>query len=116
MVRMMAIIFGIGFIFAGVAGYLSHFMQDGLLFGLFEVDTMHNMIHIASGVIAILSAISLKYAKWYFRIFGLVYAAVAVLGFLWNGDFSMFMMHMNMADNYLHAGIAIVALYLGFLA
>lgn len=114
MLRVMAILFGIGFIFAGVAGFLPHFNQDGLLFGYFEVDFMHNIVHIVSGVIAIMAATRHNLAKLFFQIFGVLYAIVAIAGFALNGDLSMIMMHVNMADNVLHAGIAVVALYLGF--
>lgn len=116
MLRIMAIIFGIAFIFGGVAGFLPTFMHDGLLFGFFEVNFMHNVFHIASGVIAIMCATSYKYSRLYFQIFGVVYGIIAIVGFIRNGDFSFMMMHMNMADNILHTVIAIVALYLGFSA
>lgn len=114
MLRTFAILFGIAFIFAGVAGFLPSFMPNGLLLGYFQVDTMHNVFHIASGVIAIMCATSLKMSRLFFQIFGVIYALIAILGFIWNGDFSFMMMHMNMADNILHIVIAVVALWLGF--
>lgn len=111
MLRILAVLFGIGFVFAGVAGFFPSFMPNGLLLGLFEVDMMHNIVHIVSGVVAIMAATSHKYSQWYFRIFGVFYAIFTVLGF-WNGQ--VYIMHMNMADNFLHLVIAIIALYLGF--
>ena|SRR3990167_10032712 len=114
MLRIMAVIFGIGFIFAGVAGFLPTFMPNGLLLGWFEVDSMHNLVHLVSGVIAIMAATDYVYAKWYFRIFGIIYAMVTIVGFALHGDLSFMMMHMNQADNVLHLVIAIIALYLGF--
>lgn len=116
MIRTMAIVFGIALIFAGVAGFLPDFSENGLLLGYFQIDFVHNIIHLATGVIAILAAMRLKLARWYFRIFGLLYGAVAVLGIFWHGDLGVMMMHMNTADNVLHSVIAIVALYLGFIA
>lgn len=112
MLRVFAILFGIGFIFAGVAGFLPSFKPNGFLFYYFEVDTMHNLVHIVSGVIAIMAATSYHYARLYFQIFGVIYAVVAILGFWRNGD--LWVMHFNMADNILHIGIAVVALLLGF--
>ncbi len=112
MLRIFAVLFGIGFIFAGVAGFLPGFMTDGLLFGYFEVDTMHNFVHIASGVIAIMASTSSKYTRLYFQLFGIVYGLVAILGFWRDGD--VFVMHVNFADNILHTVIAVVSLYLGF--
>lgn len=110
--RIIAVIFGIAFIFVGVAGFIPAFMINDYLFGFFEINAMHNFVHIISGVIAIMAATSYRYTRLYFQIFGVIYALVAILGFWRNGD--LFMMHVNMADNFLHTGIAVVALYLGF--
>lgn len=111
--RFLAIIFGLVFLFIGVAGFMPVFNQDGLLLGLFEVNLVHNFVHIGSGVIALLSSVTVNYARWYFRIFGVIYGLVAIAGFVNAGDLGV--MHMNMADNVLHTVIAFVALYLGFL-
>jgi len=112
MLRIMAILFGIFFIFAGVAGFLPTFTTDDLLFGYFQVDSMHNIVHIASGVLAIMASTSFKYTRWYFQIFGIIYAIVAIVGFWRGGD--LFFMTVNFADNILHTVIGVVALYLGF--
>jgi hypothetical protein len=112
--RLFAILFGIAFIFAGVSGFVPQFNQDGLLFGYFEVNFMHNVVHIVSGVIAIMSATSHNLARLFFQIFGVLYAIVAIAGFALDGDLSLIMMHVNMADNILHTVIAVVALYAGF--
>ncbi|MBX3708401.1 MAG: DUF4383 domain-containing protein [Gammaproteobacteria bacterium] len=114
MVRLIAILFGIGFIFAGVAGFIPMTTPGGYLFGLFQVDTMHNIVHLVSGVLAIMAATTLKLTKLYFLIFGIVYAIVAIVGFARNGD--LFIMQVNMADNFLHLGIGIVAIYLSYYA
>jgi hypothetical protein len=116
MIRIFAVLFGIGFIFIGVAGFSSTFMSDGLLFKYFEVGTFHNIFHIVSGVLAIMAATSRHYTKWYFIILGLIYGLIAVWGFMWNGDFQVVRIHTNMADNMLYIIIAIIALYLGFSA
>jgi hypothetical protein len=116
MVRILAILFGIAFIFGGVAGYgvMPQFVENGLLFGYFEVDTIHNLVHIVTGVLAIMAATSYRLSKLFFILFGLIYAAAAVLGFWHQGD--LYIMHADMADNYLHAGVAIIALLIGFSA
>lgn len=116
MVRMLAILFGIGFIFIGVAGYgfMPQFVEHGLLLGFFEVSAMHNIFHIVTGVIAIMSATSYKASKLFFIIFGLIYAIVAGIGFWRGGD--IYIMHVNMPDNFLHAAIAIISLLIGFSA
>jgi hypothetical protein len=114
MIRLIAILFGIGFIFAGVAGFMPAFTANGELFNIFEVDTMHNMVHIVSGVLAIMASTRYKFTRLYFLVFGAVYTLVAILGFARHGD--LFMMHVNLADNFLHLGIGIVSLFLGYYA
>ncbi len=111
-IRVLSALFGIAFVLAGIAGFLPNFVTDGKLLGIFEVDSMHNMVHLLSGVIALLAASRSSYARLYFQIFGILYGIVAVVGFVRGGD--LFMMHVNMADNILHLVIAVVALYIGF--
>ncbi len=112
MIRLLAILFGIAFIFGGVAGFLPTFNQDGMLFGYFMVDSLHNIVHIVSGVVAIMAATSDRYARLYFQIFGLVYTAIAVWGFWTGGD--LYMMQVNLADNVLHIVIGVLSLLIGF--
>ena len=114
LLRIIAILFGIGFIFVGSAGFFPEFMQNGLLLGLFQVDTMHNIFHIVSGVLAIMAATSYRSTKLYFQIFGVIYALMTIVGFFWKGDMGFMVMPLNMADNILHLIIALIALYLGF--
>lgn len=114
MIRFIAILFGIAFIFAGVAGFMPAFTNNGALFGIFEVDTMNNLAYIISGVIAIMAATTYKSTRLYFIIFGVIYTLAAILGFVRGGD--LFIMHANMADNFLHLSIGVVALFLGYYA
>jgi hypothetical protein len=114
MVRLLAVLFGIAFIFGGVAGFMPAFTTNGALLGIFQVDSMHNIIHIVSGVIAIMAATSYKSAKLYFLIFGAIYTVIAIVGFARGGD--LFMMQVNTADNFLHLGIGVLSLLIGFYA
>lgn len=114
LLRILAILFGIGFIFAGVAGFLPEFMPNGLLLGMFAVDTMQNLFHIITGVLAIMAAISYRYARLFFQVFGIVYALMTIVGFFWKGDLGFMMMPLNLADNIFHLIVTLVALYLGF--
>ena len=112
MTRFFAILFGIAFIFAGVVGFLPTFKLDDLLFGYFTATPMHNVIHIATGVIAIMAATSHRLARLYFQLFGLIYTALAVWGFWTNGD--VIIMHLTLADSVFHITVGVVALLVGF--
>lgn len=102
-------ILGWFFIIIGIAG----FFTGGTLI-IFEVDPVHNVIHLATGVLALL-ADKKGVADIFMKVFGAVYALVAVLGFAVNGDI-LGLIHTNMADNVLHAVVALACLYYGFLA
>ena len=86
-----------------------------MLLGIFHVNTLHNIVHLLSGAVALWAAMtSVAYARAYFRIFGIVYALVAILGF-YSGDSPVLgLIANNAADTWLHVAIAVVALLLGF--
>jgi hypothetical protein len=113
MVKKMALIFGIVLLVVGVLGFVPVVTNNMMLLGIFMVDPMHNIVHILSGVLAIAAAMGTgSYASLYFKVFGVVYALVAVLGLVMSGN--VLGMPMNMADHVLHVAIAAFALYVGF--
>ncbi len=117
MVRLAAKIFGVAFILAGILGFIPAFTPDGHLIGIFHVNAVHNIIHLASGIVALGAGFaSFKAARLYFQVFGVVYALVAVLGFVYGDSAILGLVASNVGDTFLHIGIAVVALYLGFAA
>jgi hypothetical protein len=113
MLRRFAPVIGIVFLLLGILGFapgLSTFDADGeqLLFGVFMVGAFHNAFHVATGVAGLLAARAEQYARWYLRIFGLVYAVLATLGF------TSGIARVNTADHILHATAAVVLLGAGF--
>lgn len=100
---------GVVLTIVGIAGF---FVPGMLLF--FEVDTVHNVIHLASGLVALFAFNSSQaYSRWYLIVFGLIYGIVTVIGFAMGGDI-LGLFHVNDADNYLHLAIAAVSLIVGF--
>lgn len=104
--------FGIVLLVVGILGFIPGITKSGMLLGIFQVDTLHNVIHLLTGIIALFCAGSVSLAKTYFKIFGVVYALVAILGIVGSG--TVLSMMMNGADDILHVLIAIIALVLGF--
>jgi hypothetical protein len=104
-------IFGIVTLLLGILGFVPGITTDQYLLGIFHVDTVHNVVHILTGLLALMLAGSS--AKMFFKIFGLVYLLVAIVGFV-QGDTVLGLMGNNMADTWLHVVIAAVALYFGF--
>lgn len=114
MVKKIAWIFGIVLVLVGILGFVPGVANNGLLLGIFQVDTMHNIIHLATGILAIAAAMgSGAYASLYFKVFGVVYALVALVGFV-QGSTVLGLISINMADNLLHTAIAALALWVGF--
>jgi hypothetical protein len=115
MLKILAIIFGIIMLIVGILGFYPEFTPNGMLMGIFHVNEIHNIIHITTGVFAILCGLSGQYAsKVFFRIFGIVYGLVAILGFFYLDQPIFGLVANNLADAFLHAGIAIFSLWLGF--
>jgi hypothetical protein len=116
MVKTMANVFGVVFLLVGILGFVPGITPNGHLLGIFHVNTAHNLVHIASGIAALIAAgMGYRAARNYFRIFGAIYALVAILGFATGGtDPLLGLIANNPADNWLHAAIALVSLALGF--
>ena len=56
MIRSLALFFGAAFVLGGTLGFVPGVTQNGLYFGIFVVNTAHNVMHIASGVIFIIAS------------------------------------------------------------
>jgi hypothetical protein len=115
MLRKICILFGIVFVAVGVLGFVPGVTEHGHLLGIFHVNPAHNAVHILTGIVAIIAGSASNHAaRIFFRVFGLIYGLVAVLGFVY-GDRPIFgIISNNMADTWLHVGIAAVSLLLGF--
>ena len=107
-----ALVLGFVFIIVGVLGYVPNPIVGPS--GIFVTNTVHNLIHIGSGIVLLLGAYSSLGSSVALKIIGVVYAIVAVLGFLMPGDMMLGMVAMNSADRWLHVALAIVILYAGF--
>ena len=116
MVKTAAVLFGVVFLLVGILGFVPAVTKDQMLLGIFHVNAAHNCVHLLSGVVALLAGMtSLGAARMYFRIFGLVYGLVAVMGFFVGDGMLLGLISNNAAVTWLHVGIAAVSLLLGFM-
>jgi len=101
----------LGFTVTGGTGFLAP--RGGLLFGLLEVNGLHNVVHILIGAALLLA--SLSSARAATTVNSVVGAACLVLGlaglFLVGSPFNI--LAVNVADNVLHFGTASVLLAVG---
>ena len=97
---------GLVLLVAGVAG----FFAGGTLL-IFQVDPVHNVIHIISGLTALL--MTQRYARECLVMLGVFYGVIAVFGFFNGGDILGFF-STNLAGDYLHFAIGAIGLVVGF--
>jgi hypothetical protein len=113
--KTIAVIFGVIFVAVGALGWIPAVNPGGKLLGLFDVNVAHNLVHLATGIVAIVvGMMSDKASKLFFQVFGVIYALVAVLGFVSGDQPLLGIVNNNAADTWLHVVIAVVALYVGF--
>ena len=89
-IQRVAQVFGVVFILAAVAGFVapggmgmeaSHESAAKAL-GIFPVNLLHNIVHLAFGIWGLVAAKSFGAAKSYATIGGAIYLSLAVLGFV----------------------------------
>lgn len=126
--RTFALVFGIVFLVIGIAGFIPGLVEGagvarqqlemehghGLLFGLFPVNTLHNIVHLLFGVWGLLAYRSLGGAVSYARAVAIIYGILTVFGFIpaLNTLFGLVPLYGN--DIWLHALLALVAAYFGW--
>ncbi len=115
MLRTLAKVFGAVLLVAGILGFVPAFTPGGRLLGLFEVNDVHNLIHLVSGVVALVTGFASEAAsKTYFQVFGVIYALVTLLGFYYMDRPLLGFVAHNTADIVLHIFISGTALFIGF--
>jgi len=110
-----AMIFGVLFLIVGVLGFIPNPIISPT--GYFEVNDLHNLFHIGTGIILLVGAYASAGAfgpGMALRFIGAVYAILAVMGFFLPGNLIFGMIAMNMADHWLHAVLAVLLLLAGF--
>jgi len=130
--RTFAMIFGIVFIIVGAGGFIPGLTVMGgmghpadanvtmlSMFGyelkMFPVNVLHDIVHILFGIWGLLAARTLGGARMYFRGVAIIYALLTVMGFVpsLNTTFGLIPLYGN--DVWLHAVLAIVAAYFGWM-
>lgn len=117
MAKKLAVVFGIIFVLVGILGFIPNPLVGAT--GLFETDTLHNLVHLLIGVILLIVAMSAPAASaLWLKIFGVVYLLLAVLGFLLipGGGVLLGLVITNTADHLLHLVLGVVLLAAGFMS
>jgi hypothetical protein len=126
--RRFALIFGIVFLIVGAGGFIPamvapHSHPDvtvtsglGLELSLFPINVLHNIVHLLFGIWGLLASRSDDGARGYAKAVAIIYALLTVMGFIpalrLHTTFGLVPLYGN--DIWLHALLAIVAGYFGF--
>jgi hypothetical protein len=110
---------GAALLLSGILGFLvdtgfdtgSDIQGDNLL-GLFEVNGIHNLVHLFSGLLLLAAAPKRKSAKTVALAFGLVYLLVAIIGLI-DGNTVLGLIPVNGADHALHIALALAGILAG---
>ena len=108
-----AILFGVVFLLVGVLGYIPNPIVGPT--GIFVTNSLHNVIHLVSGIALLAGAYTSLGSSLMLKIVGVVYGLVAVCGFFMVMDGMMLGVAINEADKWLHVGLAVAILGAGFL-
>jgi hypothetical protein len=87
--------------------------SGALLLGVFAVSVLHNLVHLAFGVVGFLLARSAVGARNFLIWGGVVYAVLWLYGLLIDHGSEANFVPVNTADNWLHLGLAVGMIALG---
>lgn len=108
--RTVAVVFGAIYLLIGIIG----FVLDSPLFGLFEVNWLHNVVHILFGATLLYGSMSHSTAVQATRGVGAVLLILGILGFISADGFSFVPLGGN--DIWLHLATGAILLATGFMA
>ena len=113
-----ALVVGLALVAGGIIGFFYNAsfatgdeIESDAVLGILDVNAWHNLVHIATGAIALLFVRSYSGSRLFAVIFGAVYFLVAIMGFIaGDGDSIAGLVPVNTEDNVLHLLIALAGL------
>jgi hypothetical protein len=120
-------VFSVVFLLVGILGFIpgvtTNFDQlsfaghtsGALLLGMFAVSVLHNLVHLAFGVVGLAMSRTASGAKAFLIGGGIIYAVLWIYGLLIDHDSAANFVPVNTADNWLHLVLAIGMIGLGVL-
>ena len=125
-VRYFALVYGIVFLLVGIAGFVPAFVTPpepgaaagaaahGLLFGLFPVNVLHNLVHIGFGIWGLAAWRAFSHARTYARSVAVVYGIFVVMGVIPGLNTVWGLVPLYGHDVWLHALLAVIAAIFGW--
>jgi hypothetical protein len=118
-VQTVALAFGTIYLLAGILGFLgflggSYTLTSKPLFGIFEVNLVHNLVHVVIGVAGLAAASSAQNSRTYCQVLALILLLLGVLGIFVASPLGL--LNIGGADIALHVFSGAVLAYFGFQA
>ncbi|WP_083701859.1 DUF4383 domain-containing protein [Tersicoccus sp. Bi-70] len=125
--RTVAAIIAVVFLVVGVLGFIPGITSNvdqltfaghssgALLLGIFQVSVLHNIVHLAFGVVGLLMSRTAGAARTFLIGGGIIYLVLWVLGLLFGHVDTLNVVPVNDADNWLHLGLGVVMVLLGLI-
>lgn len=118
---------GVVFLLVGILGFVPGITQnfdtitfadhesEAKLLGLFQVNILHNIVHLLFGVLGLAMARTWVNARNFLVWGGVVYLALWIYGMLVDLDSTANFVSLNVADNWLHVALGVGMIGLGTL-
>ena len=124
--RIASIALGGVFLAIGICGFIPRITDidqlelagrhsDALLFGVFNVSVLHNVIHLLFGILGLVMSRTSRRSRVFLLGGGLVYALLGLYGVLIHQGDPTNVIPVNAADNWLHVALAVLMIALGVL-
>ena len=129
-VRTFALVAGAAYVGAGVLGFLPGVTQPpppgapdlavdagyGTLFGLFPINVLHNVVHLAIGLWGLAASRAFGAARMYAKSLAIIYGVLALMGLVPGLNTTFGLVPIFGHDVWLHALTAASAAYFGWMA
>jgi hypothetical protein len=118
-VQTVALLFGAIYLAAGVLGFLpflggSVTMTNSKLLGLFNINLLHNLVHIVIGIAGLAAAASLANSRRFCQVVGVILMLLGVLGVFVANPLGL--LYIGGLDIALHLVTGAILAYFGFAA
>lgn len=126
-VQTAALVVGVLFLAVGAAGFIPGLTSGydsmqiigheshAMLLNTFQVSVLHNVVHLAFGVLGVLLSRTAAQARLFLLVGGLVYLALWLYGLVVDFESAANFVPLNTADNWLHLGLGLAMVALSFL-
>lgn len=124
-VQTVAMLVGAVFLLVGILGFIPGITSnapgdfaggdsDAELLGIFKVSILHSLVHALFGIVGLAMARTWQGARTYLIGGGAIYLVLWIYGLLIDKDSDANFVPVNTADNWLHFGLGVGMIVLGF--